>query len=277
MAPFIARSMAVRPGASGSTTTSEPAMFLRYRGGGRSDQCRPRLYRRRPNAAVWVFDQWRHFFYLSTIGLHVDSHAIAVAPSLPSTVYFGSDGGICKSTNSGVSWTSLNNSQFRDSSWAWLSTRPIASSRSVEHRTTAPTSSGQQAWTRTEGGDGGFTVIDQNAADTSPVTMYHTFFNQTNAMGYSRSLNAGGSWTFFGCGFSGHGQWHDVRGHHILFYAPLEPVRGIRTRSISVPTCFIDRRIGYDGTKVSQEPIRPASRSARSASRPKTMTSGASA
>jgi hypothetical protein len=34
-------------------------------------------------------------------------------------------------------------------------------------------------WTRADFGDGGFALIDQSAADTN-VTMYHTYFNQTN-------------------------------------------------------------------------------------------------
>ncbi len=82
-----------------------------------------------------------------------------------------------------------------------------------------------QLWTNTEGGDGGFTVIDQNAVNNTAVTMYHTFFNQTNAMGYSRSLNAGASWALFGCGFGGsipNGMTCAVPAGQILFYAPME-------------------------------------------------------
>lgn len=41
-------------------------------------------------------------FIASQDGLHTDSHVITVAPSLPSTIYFGSDGGIYKSIDSGA-------------------------------------------------------------------------------------------------------------------------------------------------------------------------------
>ena len=40
-------------------------------------------------------------FTTSATGLHVDSHVIAVAPSNPQVVYFGSDGGIYRSNNAG--------------------------------------------------------------------------------------------------------------------------------------------------------------------------------
>ena len=61
----------------------------------------------------------------ATLGLHVDSHAIAVAPSLPSTIYFGSDGGIYKSTNSGTNWTVLNNTQYFATQFMSLALHPI--------------------------------------------------------------------------------------------------------------------------------------------------------
>ncbi|HEX6124460.1 MAG TPA: hypothetical protein VFZ23_03730, partial [Pyrinomonadaceae bacterium] len=51
----------------------------------------------------------------SSSGLHVDTHAFAIAPSEPNTVYFGSDGGIWKTTNvqaTPIVWQSLNNSTF---------------------------------------------------------------------------------------------------------------------------------------------------------------------
>src|SRR5688572_11940577 len=51
-------------------------------------------------------------FATSATGLHVDSHAIAVAPSNPQVIYFGSDGGIYRSNNAGGSWTSLSNTTF---------------------------------------------------------------------------------------------------------------------------------------------------------------------
>jgi photosystem II stability/assembly factor-like uncharacterized protein len=164
----------------------------------------------------------------TAVGLHVDSHAIAVAPSLPTTIYFGSDGGIYKTTNSGTNWTPLNNSQYFATQFESLAVHPIDRYFTIGGTQDNGTNFFQpnQTWTNTEGGDGGFTVIDQNAVNNTAVTMYHTFFNQTNAMGYSRSLNAGQSWAFFGCGFGGaiaNGMTCvGIPAGGILFYAPME-------------------------------------------------------
>jgi hypothetical protein len=44
-------------------------------------------------------------------------------------------------------------------------------------------------FTRADFGDGGYSLIDQNATDNTNVTMYHTYFNQTNSLiGSARNL-----------------------------------------------------------------------------------------
>jgi len=134
--------------------------------------------------------------------LHTDTQVIAVAPSLPTTLYFGSDGGIYKSTNSGTSWTSLNNTTFRATQFTGLSVHPTDPNFTIggtqDNGTEKRDSLG--VWSHSQDGDGGYTAIDQNAVDTTNVTMYHTFFNQLNSqIGYERSTNAGTSWTFLGC------------------------------------------------------------------------------
>ncbi len=56
--------------------------------------------------------------------LHTDTQAIAVAPSIPNIVYFGSDGGIWKTTNASaatITWTTLNNASFSASQFMGLS------------------------------------------------------------------------------------------------------------------------------------------------------------
>src|SRR5206468_5284760 len=57
-------------------------------------------------------------------GLHVDAHALAVAPSDSSTVFHGNDGGIWKSTDGGLNWTSLNNSTFSATQFMSLALHP---------------------------------------------------------------------------------------------------------------------------------------------------------
>ena len=192
-------------------------------------------------------------------GLHVDSHVIAVAPSLPTTIYFGSDGGIYKSSNGGTNWTPLNNSQFFATQFMSLAVHPVDRYFTIGGTQDNGTNfyRPNQTWTNAEGGDGGYTVIDQNAADNSAVTMYHTFFNQTNALGFSRSLNAGNSWGGLGCGFGGFtANGITCTASATLFYAPLERGPGNpNTLYYGSDVLYRSDNSGTTMTKVSQEPI----------------------
>jgi hypothetical protein len=84
-------------------------------------------------------------------------------------------------------------------------------------------------WVRSDGGDGGFAVIDQNATSPTNTVAYHTYYNQTNTqVGFQRALttepNGDPFWnTFHGCrnGTSNNGI---LCTDAVLFYAPL--VRG---------------------------------------------------
>ncbi len=193
-------------------------------------------------------------------GLHVDTHAIAVAPSLPTTIYCGNDGGIYKSTNSGTNWTSLNNSQYSATQFMSLALHPTDRYFTIGGTQDNGTNffRPNQTWTHSEGGDGGYTAIDQNAPNNTDVTMYHTFLNQTNAMGYSRSLNAGNSWQGFGCGFGGFiANGMDCGGvTAILFYAPMERGPGNpNTLYFGSDVLYRSANSGVLMTKVSQDPI----------------------
>jgi len=198
----------------------------------------------------------------TAVGLHVDSHAIAIAPSSPTTVYFSSDGGIYKTTDASaatIAWTPLNNSQYFATQFESLAVHPIDRYFTIGGTQDNGTNffRPNQTWINTEGGDGGFTQIDQNAVNNTAVTMYHTFFNQTNAMGYSRSLNAGNSWQFFGCGFSGstpNGMTCTVPAGQILFYAPMERGPGNpNTLYFGSNVLYRSSNSGTTMVKVSQE------------------------
>ena len=64
-------------------------------------------------------------FTPSTVGLHLPTrHAVKVAPSNSSVVYFGSDGGIWKSTDAGANWTSLNNATFSATQFQSIAVHP---------------------------------------------------------------------------------------------------------------------------------------------------------
>ena len=141
-------------------------------------------------------------FINNDVGTHADTHVIKFAPSDASIVYRGDDGGVFKSIDGGTTWASLNNTTFRATQFQSLALHPSdpdftiggTQDNGTEKLTTGPT------WIRSDAGDGGFSEIDQNAVDTTTVTMYHTYFNQAGTqIGYARSINAGTSWSFLGC------------------------------------------------------------------------------
>ncbi len=116
-------------------------------------------------------------------------------------------------------------------------------------------------WFRADFGDGGYAVIDQNALNTTTVTMYHTYFNQTNAMGYARVLTSAtateGNWQGFGCGFGGFiPNGMTCAATAIRFYAPMEQGPGNpNTLYFGSDVLYRSANSGVTMTKISQEPI----------------------
>ncbi len=198
-------------------------------------------------------------FVNSSSGVHVDSHAIAVSPSSPSTVYFGSDGGIYKSTDSGASWTSLNNTTFRATQFMGLAVHPIDGNFTIGGTQDNGTNHfrSNRTWFRVDGGDGGYAVIDQNATDTTTVRMYHTYFNSGTLQGYSTTTSGvTPSWAFRGCqaaGVTGNGITCNGA---VLFYAPLEQGPGNpNTVYYGTDRLYRSADNGTTHTVVSQNPI----------------------
>ncbi len=203
----------------------------------------------------------------TSLGLHADSHAIAVAPSNPSIVYFGSDGGIYKTTDvsaTPITWTSLNNSSFRATQFMGLAVHPVNANFTIGGTQDNGTNFYQPAatWFRADFGDGGYSVIDQNATDTTNVRMYHTYFNQTNAMGYARVTSSSsateGNWNGFGCGFGGFtANGMTCAATAILFYAPMEQGPGSPFNTLYFGSDVLYRSAdgGTTMAKVSQEPL----------------------
>ncbi len=164
-------------------------------------------------------------------GMHADTHAATIAPSNPNVVYVGSDGGIWKSTDRGLTYTSVNNSGFSATQFMGLELHPTDPYFMIGGTQDNGTpcygecaGNPSQSWIRADWGDGGYAVIDQNATDTSDVTMYHTYYNQTGSLiGYGRVTNTAqaqdGNWSFRGCGGVGNGiSCADA----VRFYAPME-------------------------------------------------------
>ena len=197
------------------------------------------------------------------VGLHADAHAIVFAPSDPSVVYEGNDGGIYRSNDGGATWISRNTAGFSATQFMSIDVHPIDPNFSIGGTQDNGTNHYRPnaTWNRIDFGDGGYSVIDQNAADNTNVTMYHTYFNQTNAMAFARVTNtalaADGLWPFFGCGFGGvtpNGMTCTATA--CQFYAPM--VRGPgnpNTLYFGSDVLYRSANIGTTMTKVSQDPI----------------------
>jgi hypothetical protein len=160
-------------------------------------------------------------------GLHADTHAVAVAPSNPSVVYFGSDGGVWRSSNQGTTWSSINTAGFNATQFQSVSLHPKDRNFSIggTQDNGTPWLHPDTSWTRADFGDGGFALVDQSATDTTTVTMYHTYFNQTNNLiGYARVTTTANAhdngWAFRGC--NGTVANNGFRcADAVLFYAPM--------------------------------------------------------
>jgi hypothetical protein len=160
-------------------------------------------------------------------GLHADTHTVAVAPSNPSVVYFGSDGGVWRSSNQGTTWSSINTAGFNATQFQSIAVHPTDRNFSIGGTQDNGTNFFQPnaTWTRADFGDGGFALIDQSATDTTNVTMYHTYFNQTNNLiGYGRVTTTANAhdngWSFRGC--NGTVANNGFRcADTVLFYAPM--------------------------------------------------------
>ncbi|MDQ3041478.1 MAG: hypothetical protein M3R11_03755, partial [Acidobacteriota bacterium] len=196
-------------------------------------------------------------FTNSSSGLHVDTHAIAAAPSLPSTVYFGSDGGIYKSLDSGTTWASLNNTTFSATQFMGLAVHPTDPNFTIGGTQDNGTNfyRSDATWFRADFGDGGYAVIDQSSVNNVAVNMYHTYFNSSTLKGYGYVPGPAsameGLWTFRGCnGSTNNGI---PCGGSILFYAPLEQGPGTpNTIYYGADTLYRSDNLGVLHTTVSQ-------------------------
>ncbi len=178
-------------------------------------------------------------FAESSAGLHADTHFIRFDPTNSNVIYHGNDGGIFKSVNGGVTWTSLNNNQINSVQFSGLAVHPVDSKFSLggtqDNGTNMRKSDG--TWTRADFGDGGYTLIDRNAINTTNMTLYHTYFNQSgNLIGFARVLSStcasDGNWAFKGiyggavdptpyC--DGSDTFNGILiSDKVLFYAPME-------------------------------------------------------
>jgi uncharacterized protein (TIGR03437 family) len=132
-------------------------------------------------------------------GLHVDQHALAIYPGNRNILFIGNDGGMWRSDSaiaSPMGWQNLNQTlntvQFQS-----VAAHPVDINFLLGGTQDNGTNrfTGNPAWTRVAGGDGGFALIDQS----NPSTVYHSFQNSSGNFGPRVSFNGGDTWIERGC------------------------------------------------------------------------------
>jgi hypothetical protein len=225
--------------------------------------------------------------------VHADSHVFAFdSLSSPSVVYTGNDGGVWKrlaNLAAASPWTNLNNSPLDTIQFESVAIHPTDANFTIggtqdngtEAQDTPPAGpSVSGSWINAEGGDGGYALIDQSS-DATNITMYHTFFNQTNNLiGFDRAnlrscLGVHDGWESRGFGFgtdatpscdgtafaAANGITNDPA---VLFYAPMalgpnpgtnDIHNGINTFYFGTDRLYRSINKGDTMTVVSQAPI----------------------
>jgi hypothetical protein len=196
--------------------------------------------------------------FASSVGpLHADAHAIAIHPTNPLIIYTGNDGGIFRSNNGGSTWTTLNTAGFSATQFESIAVHPTDPNFTIggtQDNGTPFLNPDGVTWTGVDGGDGGFSAIDQNATDTTNVTMYHTYFNQSpTQIGFAQANASSFAWNFLGCGGTANGI---ICSDTVLFYAPLALGPGNpNTVYFGTDRLYRSTDQGATMTVVSQAPI----------------------
>ncbi len=198
--------------------------------------------------------------------LHADSHALAIAPSNTQIIYAGNDGGIWKSTNNGNTWVTLNNGDINSAQFQGVAVHPF--DRNFLMGGTQDNGTICKfglAWSHCQDGDGGYAIIDDNAADATNVTMYHTFFNQTNSQirferATSTAANANGILTWANRGCTNNVPANGINcTDAVLFYMPLAQGPGNpNTLYVGSDRLYRSANRGDTNVVVSQAPLVPA-------------------
>jgi hypothetical protein len=218
-------------------------------------------------------------FAIDGTGLHPDDHSLFFDGA--GNIYTGNDGGVWKRQSSlatGSAWTNLNNAPLNTLQFEGIAVHPTDRNLMIggtqDNGTEYQQTSGGN-WHGAEGGDGGYALIDQSATDTTNVTMYHTFFNQTGTqIGFDRSvlttcLPNFNFWPTRGVGFGGTNDLNpscDGTANYIqnglnlsdnvLFYAPMALGPGTpNTVYFGTDRLYRSTDRGDTMTVVSQAPI----------------------
>ena len=184
----------VRPGAT--TATTDDIVLI----GGNTPGALPngsRLFGKSTNGAATFIE--------SSAGLHADTHFIRMDPTNNNVIWHGNDGGVFKSTDGGTTWLSFNSTTINTVQMSGLAVHPTIEKWAIGGTQDNGTNMrrGDGTWFRVDFGDGGYALIDRNATDETNITLYHTYFNQTNNLiGFGRILSSAcateGNWAFKG-------------------------------------------------------------------------------
>jgi hypothetical protein len=150
--------------------------------------------------------------------VHADQHAIATDPRAPGVVYAGSDGGIFRSLDGGVTWTSLNATISTALFTRGIAINPLNPAQVIggtQDNGTLETN-GTSVWSEVSSGDGGYSAYDVNTGATA-YTEY-VWGDPGNAGPQRRIGNGGFAYENTGINMTDRG----------AFYPPLvvDPVRG---------------------------------------------------
>ncbi len=103
-------------------------------------------------------------------GIHVDQHVITFNPSVPSTVFFANDGGVFNSTNSGSSFSSLNNNLITTQFYS-CDVDPTLNFVYGGTQDNGTLKYNGTSWSRVIGGDGGPVLVDS----ATPTTVFGSY------------------------------------------------------------------------------------------------------
>ncbi len=144
-------------------------------------------------------------FTTPDVTLHADTHAIVYAPSNLNIMYEGNDGGVWRSDDGGNTWATRNTPGFKATQFQSLALHPTDRNFMIggTQDNGTPMMKPDGTWFRADFGDGGYSLIDQNAADNTNVTLYHTYFNASGFLiGFARTQTSDcaieGGWSFMG-------------------------------------------------------------------------------
>ncbi len=174
-------------------------------------------------------------FTRNDLGLHADVQVLTVAPSAPNIVWFGSDGGVWRSSDTGASWLDMNGDLATNNNpagkinamqYVSIATHPTdreymtgGTQDNGTHLKRAATNGG--LWDRIAFGDGGYTAIDTNATDTTNVRIYHTYFRAEYEYVTSTADAVALNWTNRRCVPGGAGNTRLDCNDSTLFYPPM--------------------------------------------------------